>query len=111
MEKLYNRVSQYTCGACTCLCRHGRQEHAQAQRRNRKNVSQKYNSSTDIFFRYRKTVVGKKEKEDKGIGGIQFLPTNIQEDKRGKLCRIVFRKRKPAELGGKHNGISHYPCL
>jgi len=76
-----------------------------------KNVSRKYNSSTEIFFRYRETAIGKKEKKDKGIGGIQFLPTNFQEDKRGKLCRIIFRKRKPAELIGKRNGIGHNPCL
>jgi len=85
--------------------------HAQAERRNRKNVSQKYNSSTDIFFRYRETAIGIKEKKDKGIGGIQFLPTDFPKDKRGRLRRIVFRKRKPAKLSGEHNGISHNPCL
>ena len=85
MEKLYNKVSN------TPVCvrtRTGR--HAQAERRKRENVSRKYNSSTDIFFRYRETAVGKKEKKDKGIGGIQFLSANFQEDKRGKLCGIVF---------------------
>ena len=85
--------------------------HAQAERRNRKNVSQKYNSSTDIFFRYRETAIGIKEKKDKGIGGIQFLPTDFPKDKRGRLCRIVFQKRKPAKLSGERNGISHNPCL
>ena len=106
MEKLYNKVSN------TPVCvrtRTGR--HAQAERRKRKNVSQKYNSSTDIFFRYKEPAFRKKEKKDKGIGGIQFLPTDFQKDKRGKLCGIIFRKRKPAKLGGKHNGIGHYPCL
>jgi len=85
--------------------------HAQAERRKKKNVSRKYHSSTDIFFRYRETAVGIKEKKDKGIGGIQFLSANFQEDKRGRLRRIVFRKRKPAKLSGEHNGISHNPCL
>jgi len=91
MEKLYNKVSQYTLSACACLCRHGRQEHAQAEMGKRKNVSRKYNSSTDIFFRYREAAVGIKEKKYKGIRGIQFLSANIQEDKRGKLCSIIFR--------------------
>lgn len=31
-----------------------------------------------------------KEKKDKRIRGIQFLPTDFQKDKRGKLCSIVF---------------------
>jgi hypothetical protein len=83
----------------------------QAERRNTKNVSQKYNSSTKIFFRYREPAFGIKEKEDKGIRGIQFLPTDFQKDKRARLCCIIFRKRKPAKLSGKHNGIGDYPFL
>jgi len=63
------------------------------------------------FFDIERQLSERKKKKDKGIGGIQFLPTNIQEDKRGKLCGIIFRKRKPAKLIGKHNGISHYSCL
>jgi len=51
---------------------------------------EKYKPSTEIFFRYRETVIGIKEKKDKGIGGTQFLPTNFQEDKRGKIRSIVF---------------------
>ncbi len=47
----------------------------------------KYNSSTNIFFRYIEPAFGKKEKEDKGIGGIQFLPADFQKDKRGKFWR------------------------
>jgi len=85
--------------------------HAQAERRKRKNVSQKYNSSTNIFFRHREPAVGIKEKEDKGIGGIQFLPADFPKDKRGRFCRIVFQKRKPAKLSGEHNGIGDNPCL
>jgi hypothetical protein len=105
MEKLYNKVSQYT-----CLRAPTAQVDAQAERRKRENVSQKYNSSTNIFFRYREPAVRIKEKKDKGIGGIQFLPTDFQKDKRGKFRSIIFRKRKPAKFSGKHNGISDYPC-
>ena len=79
---MYNKVSQYTC--LRADTRTGTEED------NRKNVSQKYNSSTDIFFRYREPAFRKKEKEDKRIRGIQFLPTDFQKDKRGKLCSIVF---------------------
>jgi len=55
-----------------------------------KNVSQKYNSFTKVFFRYREPVIGNKEKKDKGIRGIQFLSIDIQEDRRGEIYRIIF---------------------
>jgi len=83
----------------------------QAEGRKRKNVSPKYNSSPNLFFRYRKPAIRIKEKKDKRIRAIQFLPTDFLEDKRGRLCSIIFRKRKPAKLSGKSNGISDYPCL
>jgi len=79
MGKFYNKESR---SACAC-------SHAQAEKRNRKNVSEKYNSSTNIFFRYREPTLEKKEKENNGIKGIQFLPTDFQKDKIG----IIFRKR------------------
>jgi len=110
MEKLYNKVSQYTClRAPACAGTADRNTHRQRGERGKmfcKNTTHLQTSFFDI-----ETAVGKKEKEDKGIRGIQFLSTDFQKDKRGKLCSIVFRKRKPAELIGKHNGISHYPCL
>ena len=81
-DKLFLVLRRKSCiikEANTPVCVQARTgRHAQAERRKRKNVSRKYNSSTDIFFRYRETAVGIKEKKDKGIGGIQFLSANFQ---------------------------------
>jgi hypothetical protein len=86
MEKLYNKRSQYTClRAPACAGTADRNTHRQRRGRGkmfRENTNHLQRSFFDI---YRETVIGIKEKKDKGIGGIQFLPTNFQEDKRGKL--------------------------
>jgi len=102
MEKLCHKVSQYTyLRADTHRHRGGRGKMF------RENTTHLQTS----FFDIERQLSERKKKKIRESEELQFLSTNIQEDKRGKLCRIVFRKRKPAELGGKCNGIGDNPCL